>query len=585
MSSDLPPRRPIHHRRRPVLRALGVVGSVVALLGSFGPSLPVLAAVRSEDSAPRAALTGRWMGRTEAFGYPLFVECRFDGRGGGTLRGFAAAPMGFDALTLPSTPVSGATLQGDEIRFEASVRGRTVAFHASSTQGAGGAEREGEQRVQGKAGTGDETTPFHLVRVGPPLGPERMADRVGVFDLGPTRVGITWREYGDLRMIDLITGEGSTLIPLPEPGRFITRRTILEPSGPSEKTERIALRRGPDGVELRWLQPDGSELAGRRAGSLEQERIRFRSGSLELAGTVLRPSGPGPHPAAVHVHGSGPIYRTALFQRAVLFAEMGVASLIYDKRGTGASEGRWSDDVFVDLAADARAGLEAVRALPGIDPARVGYAGHSQAGYVIPIASAEAPRPGFAVIVNGGSIRPGAQSLYDKANDLRREGFSSDERERALDLMRRLYDYVEHREGDRAALERDYLAAKEREWFPVTDLPDIPAIPSWDDPPEELFRYRDEIAFDPVPYQERMGMPVLVLLGAEDQTVPATRAASIWEKSLRRAENPSFRIEIVAGADHAMRPVDGSDGRSGIGLVPEYRTILDDWLGEVLGLR
>jgi pimeloyl-ACP methyl ester carboxylesterase len=391
-------------------------------------------------------------------------------------------------------------------------------------------------------------------------------------------------------MVDLDTGEGSTLIPLAESGRFITRRALIDPegpSGPSEATEHIELRPGPEGPELHWLRPDGRELTGRRTELLEQERIRFRSGPLELAGTVLLPAGRGPHPAVVHVHGSGPIYRTALFQRAVLYAEMGVASLIYDKRGTGASEGRWSDDVFDDLAADARAALDALRAHPRIDPARVGYAGHSQAGYVIPMAAVQAPRPAFAVIVNGGSIRPGDQSLYDKENDLRRAGFSPDDREQALDLMRRLYDYVEHRTGDRAELERDYLAAREREWFPVTDLPDIPAIPSWDDPPEELFRYRDEIAFDPVPYQERMGMPVLVLLGADDETVPAHRAAETWEESLHRAESRSFRIEIVDGADHAMRRSDVSKDRSDpdspSGLVPQYRAILEDWLGEVLG--
>lgn len=575
MSHHIFPRCWIHHRHRSMLRRLRLAGFVLAFIALTVPALPARAAAPAGDSVPltqEVAPSGRWMGRTEAFGYPLLVECRFDGRGGGTLRGFAAAPMGFDALTLPSVPLSKATLRQGELRFETTVRDRTVALTVSLPEGA---EPQQALRWQGEAGTVDATSPFHLVPVGPPLGPDRAAELLGVFDLGTTRVGITWREYGDLRMIDLSTGEGSTLIPLSEPGRFITRRALLEAPGTAE---RIEIQPGADGLEIRWFRPGGEKLAGRRTSLLEQERIRFRSGSLELAGTVLRPAGHGPHPAVVHVHGSGPIYRTALFQRAVLFAELGVASLIYDKRGTGASEGRWSDDVFDDLAADAHAGLKAVRGLPGIDGTRVGYAGHSQAGYVIPIAAVETPRPAFAVIVNGGSIRPGDQSLYDKSNDLRRAGFPPEERERALDLMRRLYEYVEHREGDRAALERDYLAAKEREWFPVTDLPNIPAIPSWDDPPEELFRYRDEIAFDPVPYQERMRMPVLVLLGAEDQTVPAARAAAIWKKSLRRAQNPSFRIEIVEGADHAMRPVDGSGRRSGSGLVPQYRTILEDWL-------
>ncbi|MGD2116334.1 MAG: hypothetical protein PVG07_14865, partial [Acidobacteriota bacterium] len=170
MRHELPLRRPIDRRRRhSVPRTLRLVGLVLGLTGVLGPAGRTHAAPLPEDPAPRSALTGRWMGRTEAFGYPLLVECRFDGRGGGTLRGFAAAPMGFDALTLPPVPVSGATLRGNELRFEAAGRGRTVLFEAGLAEGAGGAEEAGvveeagsagaagPRRAHGTAGTADRT--------------------------------------------------------------------------------------------------------------------------------------------------------------------------------------------------------------------------------------------------------------------------------------------------------------------------------------------------------------------------------------------------------------------------------------------
>ena len=56
---------------------------------------------------------------------------------------------------------------------------------------------------------------------------------------------------------------------------------------------------------------------------------------MPLAGTLLVPARPGPHPAVVMIHGSGAATRDALWPWADMYARAGIAVLIHDKRGTG----------------------------------------------------------------------------------------------------------------------------------------------------------------------------------------------------------------------------------------------------------
>src|SRR5439155_231326 len=70
---------------------------------------------------------------------------------------------------------------------------------------------------------------------------------------------------------------------------------------------------------------------------LRAEEARFADGDVTLAGTLLLPPGPGPHPACVIVHGSGGQWRDCVRLIADVLAAAGVAALAYDIRGTGAS--------------------------------------------------------------------------------------------------------------------------------------------------------------------------------------------------------------------------------------------------------
>jgi dipeptidyl aminopeptidase/acylaminoacyl peptidase len=83
---------------------------------------------------------------------------------------------------------------------------------------------------------------------------------------------------------------------------------------------------------------NGRTIEAPRIETHSEEEIRFISNDgTQLAGSLLLPSGKGPHPAVVFAHGSSAQTRNGFFGNIRFFAEAyarsGIAALIFDKRG------------------------------------------------------------------------------------------------------------------------------------------------------------------------------------------------------------------------------------------------------------
>ncbi len=107
---------------------------------------------------------------------------------------------------------------------------------------------------------------------------------------------------------------------------------------------------------LVWEQ---SANATRRASfvPLREEITTFASGNLTLRGKLVMPQGAGPHPAVVMVHGSGAESAVDCYFEPYLYAASGFATLVFDKRGTGESQGTYTQNFRV-LAGDVLAARE-----------------------------------------------------------------------------------------------------------------------------------------------------------------------------------------------------------------------------------
>jgi pimeloyl-ACP methyl ester carboxylesterase len=92
------------------------------------------------------------------------------------------------------------------------------------------------------------------------------------------------------------------------------------------------------------------------------ERVTIASGDVALAGTIAYPDSPGPHPAILMLHGSGPEARLDFPDRAVVNAltDAGFAVLFYDKRGVGESGGNFDDgsSTLPGVRTSSRTGLD-----------------------------------------------------------------------------------------------------------------------------------------------------------------------------------------------------------------------------------
>lgn len=138
----------------------------------------------------------------------------------------------------------------------------------------------------------------------------------------------------------------------------------------------------------------------------KEEEVRFQSGGVNLAGTLRLPLTNDKHPAVFLLQGSGDADREAESFYADHYARNGIATLVYDKRGTGSSGGDYRGASFHDYAADALAEIHYLQSRKEIDRNRVGLSGRSHGGIVASLAASLSKDIAFVINVSGTGVPP-----------------------------------------------------------------------------------------------------------------------------------------------------------------------------------
>lgn len=144
----------------------------------------------------------------------------------------------------------------------------------------------------------------------------------------------------------------------------------------------LTVRFAPCRVGTIVLTQDNIAEQGLRLRLAEKEAI-FTSDGVQLHGKLVLPANGHAESAAVWIEGSNndPSTDDNVWQYEL--ARRGVAVLVYDKRGTGASTGTLSSD-FHARARDTAAAVREIRRLaPGIR--QIGVIGGSQGGWIAPL--------------------------------------------------------------------------------------------------------------------------------------------------------------------------------------------------------
>jgi dienelactone hydrolase len=279
--------------------------------------------------------------------------------------------------------------------------------------------------------------------------------------------------------------------------------------------------------------------------------VTFYNGDVALAGTLCIPRSSGRHPAVVLLQGSGGEIRWGTNRFiADRFARLGIAALVYDKRGSGASTGDWKASSYDDLAKDALAGIDLLASRPDIDPKRIGLHGHSEGGIIAPIATVHAPSKVAFVVAEdtvAGLVRD--QDVYRVSHAIREAGFTNSEIEHAMAMYMLMLDVAcgtkPYRELETAS--QPVRAQKWYEWL---------AIPPKD---SYLWTWYPKIGnLDSLVFWKQVHAPVLLVYGELDQLVPVDESLAKIEASLDAAKTPYTAI-IVPAAQHnlTVRPEEG----------------------------
>lgn len=349
-------------------------------------------------------------------------------------------------------------------------------------------------------------------------------------------------------------------------------------ASPVELTVRFKLDERGNAKTISLRQANGTQIVAGRV-ALKREEVTFPGMEAQLAGTLIVPPTKGRHPAIILLHGSGPLTRHSFGPYPYFFSSLGMAVLIYDKRGTGSSTGvrvdaatgtamrntRYPDE----LAGDALAAMRFLQSRADIDRKRIGFWGSSEGGMLATQVAARSKDVAFA-INSSGFMEPLWQTLEYQVGAIRRSAGVPDaaiEKEAALvGLWLRVARTGEGWEEFRKA-EQD-LAKSGRPWLfrsrgPFTSVEQV----RWD--------WDHILTFDPLKALPQVRCPLLALFGESDVLTPAARTVGNMRTVLTDAENEDYTLKIFPQAGHSLGEL--PDNKR---MAPGVFETLRSWLAE-----
>ncbi len=296
------------------------------------------------------------------------------------------------------------------------------------------------------------------------------------------------------------------------------------------------------------------------------EEVTFENSEagITLAGTITIPNKPGKYPAVVLVTGSGPQNRDEelMGHRPFLvlsdyLTRKGIVVLRYDDRGVGSSTGNAELATTSDLAGDAIAAVDFLKAHPSADPEHIGIIGHSEGGMIAPMVANLNPDVKFIVLLAGPGV-PCDQLLVKQMELIYRAGGAKEEEiEKQATLSREIFRLIKT-EKDTARLRvmmTEYIASqasrltKEMKEAGVTEKEFVEIQVSTFMSPWMLYF----INYDPSIELSRVKCPVLALNGTKDLQVSAPENLQGITNALEKGGNQHATLKQYPKHNHMFQ--------------------------------
>ncbi|HEX3945073.1 MAG TPA: alpha/beta hydrolase [Rhizomicrobium sp.] len=385
----------------------------------------------------------------------------------------------------------------------------------------------------------------------------------------------------DGRAVDIAPSEGNTLRWRMFSGE--TGQLHPEKNGTWNSTYGWTTRR--DGRTVSFSDcTKGGIIFGKQSGQRIAFNVRdttFRSGGVKLVGRLLMPNGNAKVPVVVLVHGSEHDSALEFYSLQRMFPAQGIGAFVYDKRGTGLSGGRYTQDFNV-LANDAVAAMKEVRRLAGARSGRIGYQGGSEGGWVVPLAANRVPVD-FAIVSFGLAVTVLEEDQESVALDMHFHHHPAADTKKALELARAGEHVVETggKEGYEAF---DGLRQKYRSepWY--KDVHGdflffvLPLNKAQIEEQAKKLLFHTPFRYEPMPALRASTTPQLWILGSDDLDAPSAETASRIKSLI--AAGKDYTLAVYPGAEHGMTDyeLDTKGDRVSTRYAPGYFQMMTDFI-------
>lgn len=281
-------------------------------------------------------------------------------------------------------------------------------------------------------------------------------------------------------------------------------------------------------------------------GATHQE-VRFSNQGAQLVGTLYMPK-TGTHlPAVVALWGAAlPTRQFALYKHLTEgLPAMGIAVLVFDRRGSGASSGTMHGTDYELLASDGVAAAKFLDSNPRIDPSKIGYWGLSQGGWLAVLAASRDKSAAFAVSVSAPLVTPAEQMDFAVGNLLAVHGYSQADIGQAIDVRHAWEGFLRGKVDFDMAL-KAIQGAQAQPWYQLEFMPDAADFAK--KPVNE--EWKKDMDYDPLQIAGGVHVPVLFIYGGADPWIPVARSVQRLQTLTKR--HPNLEYRIIAGADHTM---------------------------------
>lgn len=316
------------------------------------------------------------------------------------------------------------------------------------------------------------------------------------------------------------------------------------------------------------------------AAHVVSEEIQFTHGDVQLKGTVYLPKNGNNLPGIVVLHHAALPTRDAnLYQHLCEgLPAIGIAVLVYDRRGSGQSTGDLNKADYETLADDAIAGQRALAKFSRIDRNKIGFWGLSQGGWLAVLAAGRSKDAAFAISVSAPLVTANEQMEFATRNLLVLRGYSQSDVQNMLAARKAWIGYLHGRVSRDAAV--DTLSeAETKPWFDIAYLPKASQLTN--DPEHDPNRKRLED--DPIAAVQQTRVPLLFLYADSDPWVPVGESVKRLQSLARKL--PNIEYAVVSNANHEMMSpgnekmqVDPETTRNEAPQAPTYFMFLASWL-------